>query len=122
MLWEYRKFFGVFSSLFITPTRYSDYNDFLFFRHEIILKNALLAKKLDKAWATINLKGVGVGNALINPAVQFDSYIKYLEHNPYNVSDFVDSFEMDQIKQGSKLCTEFVKLCAKMKNKCTTAK
>jgi carboxypeptidase C (cathepsin A) len=70
----------------------------------------------------INFKGVGLGNGLVSPGLQMETYVHYLKDNPYNITDFVTRYQMNEIAGGEVACKKFIELCDRQPKECKTAK
>eukprot|EP00123_Amoebidium_parasiticum_P011856 comp20942_c1_seq1/m.27989 comp20942_c1_seq1/g.27989 ORF comp20942_c1_seq1/g.27989 comp20942_c1_seq1/m.27989 type:complete len:455 (-) comp20942_c1_seq1:446-1810(-) len=77
--------------------------------HYVPAVAAKILKENQKGAVKINLKGVGIGNGLTNPLIQFDKYADYARDNP--VRPLVTDKEYKHMKK------EFPK-CAKLMQKC----
>jgi cathepsin A (carboxypeptidase C) len=85
--------------------------------------HAVLAHNtFESARSQINLKGIGLGNGLVDPTFQMDTYQHYLNDNPYNITDYVTKYQMKEIDGGSLLCKKSIALCAMKPEECKRAK
>lgn len=68
----------------------------------------------------INLKGIGIGNGLTNPEVQYPYYPEMAFHNQYDIQA-ISQKTYDLQKIASPVCVEMIRKCQRYKVACVAA-
>ena len=68
----------------------------------------------------INLAGIGIGNGLTDPAIQYKYYPEMAFKNTYNVQAITQS-EYNTMKKAIPICVKMIEMCQKVKQACFVA-
>lgn len=82
--------------------------------------NRIFVENQRKTGIHINLQGVGIGNGLTDPQVQYRSYPEMAYHNTYGVTA-VSHMTYVAMKMAAEVCVAMIKACQNMKSACLAA-
>eukprot|EP00124_Ichthyophonus_hoferi_P000088 Ihof_evm8s3 gene=Ihof_evmTU8s3 len=115
-----------FLSLFLAANKELQNNDFWIFGesyggHYIPAVATKIVQENEKGLRlAINFKGVGIGNGLTNPLVQYEYYAKYAINNP--VRPLVSNFAHKLMTWAWPLCKSYVSRCEKDRDPTTCSR